>query len=183
LRDWIPFLSVLVGGLLTFLGGWTAQWMTKRREFALDERRADRTRADAADRRGQLILDVAQDGLRLLGVAAHAVGDEVRATDLLNRAEPMLRDQGWLGLLPHVLRMQVRTELGEWDRAAAAADEGQRLAIETGQPHWSTGTLMCDARLNALQERVQQGLKMAAEAELVANRQCLNDLLCCVQHA
>jgi hypothetical protein len=61
MRDWIPFLSTLAGGLLTFLGGWTAQWLTKRREFALDERRAARARADtAAERSRQLILDVAQ---------------------------------------------------------------------------------------------------------------------------
>jgi len=84
-----------------------------------------------------------------------------------------------------VLSMQVnvRTELGEWDRAAAAADEGQRLAQETGQPIWSTGTLVCDARTNALRGNVEQALRLAAEAELAANRQRLNDLLSCVQLA
>jgi MalT-like TPR region len=158
------------------------------REFRFTLGPGGRARLASSDCTGRVAHNaggVDADGLRLLGMAAHAVGDEVRATDLLNRAEAMLRDQGRLGLLPHVLSMQVqvRTELGEWDRAAAAADEGQRLAKETGQPHWSTGTLVCDARLNALRGRVEQGLKMAAEAELVANRQCLNDLLCCVQLA
>jgi tetratricopeptide (TPR) repeat protein len=125
------------------------------------------------------------DALRLLGMAAHAVGDEVRATDLLNRAETRLRDQGRLGVLPHVLSMQVqiRTELGEWDRARAAADEGQRLAEETGQPIWSTGTLVCEARLNALKGDIDEALKLATEAELVASRQRLNDLLSVVQLA
>jgi len=130
--------------------------------------------------------DVADaDALRLLGMAAHAVGDEVRATDLLNRAETMLRDQGRLGVLPQVLSMQVQvhTELGEWDRAAAAADEGQRLAQETSQPIWSTGTLVCDARNHALRGQVDQALTLAAEAELTANRQRLNALLSCVQLA
>jgi len=125
------------------------------------------------------------EALRLLGMAAHAVGDEVRATDLLSRAERMLRVQGRLGPLPQVLSMQVqiRTELGEWDRAAVAADEGQRLAQETGQPIWNTGTLACHARINALLGHVDQALKLAAEAELAANRQRLNDLLSCVQLA
>ncbi len=133
-----------------------------------------------------VIEDVADaDALRLLGMAAHAVGDEVRATDFLNRAETMLRDQGRLGLLQQVLSMQVnvRTELGEWDRADAAADEGRRLARETGQPIWRTGSLVCDARTNALRGNVEQALRLAAEAELAANRQRLNDLLSCVQLA
>jgi AAA ATPase domain len=133
-----------------------------------------------------VIEDVADaDALRLLGMAAHAVGDEARAADFLNRSETMLRAQGRLGLLPQVLSMQaqVRAELGEWDRAAAAAGEGQRLARETGQPIWGTGTLVCDARVIGLRGRVGQALRLAAEAELTANRQRLNDLLCCVQLA
>jgi tetratricopeptide (TPR) repeat protein len=125
------------------------------------------------------------DALRLLGMAAHAVGDEVRAADFLDRAETMLRDQGRLGLLPHVLSMQVqvRAELGEWDRATAAAEEGKRLARETGQPIWSAGTLGCDARVSALRGEVDQAFRLAAEAELAANRRRLNDLLSGVQLA
>jgi tetratricopeptide (TPR) repeat protein len=125
------------------------------------------------------------DALRLLGMAAHAVGDEVRAADLLDRAETVLRDQGRLGLLPHVLSLQVhvRAELGEWDRAAAAAEEGQRLARETAQPIWSMGTLVCDARVSALRGEVDRAFRLAAEAELAANRRHLNDLLSGVQLA
>ena len=133
-----------------------------------------------------VVEDVADaDALRLLGMAAHAVGDEVRAADLLERAETMLRDQGRPGLLAQVLSMQVqvRTELGEWDRATAAAEEGQSLARETGQPLWSSSTLACDARSKALRGRVGYALRLAAEAEVAANRQGLNDLLSCVQLA
>jgi len=125
------------------------------------------------------------DALRLLGMAAHAIGDTVRSVDFLSRSETMLREQGRLGLLSQVLSMQVIDwlELGDWDRAAAAAAEGERLAAETGQPIWRTGTLVCDALNNAFRGQAEQAFRYAAEVELVASRQHLNDLLSCVQLA
>jgi tetratricopeptide (TPR) repeat protein len=129
--------------------------------------------------------DAADDGdaLRLLGMAAHAIGDEPRAVDYLDRAEAVLRDQGRLGLLPHVLSMQVqiRLELGDWDRATDAADEGQRLALDTGQPIWGTGTLACAARAHALRGRVDEALELARQAEFSAAPRRLNDLLAVIQ--
>jgi hypothetical protein len=123
------------------------------------------------------------DALRLLGMAAHAVGDTVRSADFLTRSEALLREQGRLGLLSHVLSMQVidRLELGDWDRASAAAAEGERLARETGQPIWRTGTLVCDAMDNAFRGHPELAFAYAAEVEMVASRQRLNDLLSCVQ--
>jgi hypothetical protein len=133
----------------------------------------------------RFVLEDITDGdvLRLLGMAAHAVGDTVRSVDFLGRAEALLREQGRLGLLSHVLSMQVidRLELGDWDRASAAAAEGERLAHETGQPIWRTGTLVCDAMDNAFRGRTDQAFTYAAEVEMVASRQRLNDLLSCVQ--
>ena len=123
------------------------------------------------------------DTLRLLGMAAHAVGDTVRSVDFLTRSEALLREQGRLGLLSQVLSMQVidRLELGDWDRASAAAAEGERLARETGQPIWRTGTLVCDAMDNAFRGHTELAFAYAAEVEMVASRQRLNDLLSCVQ--
>jgi hypothetical protein len=125
------------------------------------------------------------DGLRLLGMAAHAIGDEPRAADLLSQSEALLRQQGRLGLLPQVLSMevQIRLELGDWGAARAAAAEGQQLAADTGQPIWSTGTLVGDARAHALRGEVAESLRLAAEAELTAGQRRLNDLLACVQLA
>lgn len=121
------------------------------------------------------------NALRLLGMAAHAVGDTVRSVDFLSRSETMLREEGRLGLLSHVLSMLIadRLELGDWDRAAA--EEGERLAKETGQPIWRTGTLFCDALRHAFLGQPEQALAYAAEVELVANRDDLNDMLSCVQ--
>ncbi len=125
------------------------------------------------------------DALRLLGMAAHAIGDVVRSVDFLSRAEKMLRDTGRLGLLSQVLSMQVvdRLELGDWDRAAVAAEEGTRLATETGQPIWRAGTLVCDAMNHAFRGQVEQAFSYAAEAELMSSQRRLNDLLSCVQLA
>jgi hypothetical protein len=121
------------------------------------------------------------DALRLLGMAAHAVGDTVRSVDFLGRAETMLREEGRLGLLSHVLSMLIvdRLELGDWARAGA--DEGERLARETGQPIWRTGTLFCDALGLAFRGESEKALAYAAEVELVASRHQLNDMLSCVQ--
>ncbi len=116
-------------------------------------------------------------------MAAHAIGDTVRSVDFLTRSEALLREQGRLGLLSQVLSMQVidRLELGDWDRASAAAAEGERLARETGQPIWRTGTLVCDAMDNAFRGHTDRAFTYAAEVEMVASRQRLNDLLSCVQ--
>jgi tetratricopeptide (TPR) repeat protein len=141
--------------------------------------------ATVLDLLSQFVPDDVADGdvLRLLGMAAHAIGDTVRSVDFLGRAETLLRDQGRLGLLSQVLSMQVidRLELGDWDRASAAAAEGQRLAQETGQPIWRTGALVCDALDNAFRGHSDQAFTYAAEVEMAASRQRLNDLLSCVQ--
>jgi DNA-binding CsgD family transcriptional regulator len=124
-------------------------------------------------------------GLWLLGMAAHAVGEPVRAADLLARAETKLRDDGRLGLLSQVLTMQVldNVELGDWGRADAALQEGRRLALETGQSIWDTGTRTLTAIMAALHGDNDQAQAVATEAEHAANGRRLNDLLSCVQLA
>jgi len=92
------------------------------------------------------------DALRLPGMAAHAVGDPVRAADFLARSEARLREQGQLGLLPHVRGMQgpVYLELGDWAQVGEAAEEYRRFAQETGQPIWNDAQLVNEARAAAL---------------------------------
>ncbi|MFI9757473.1 AAA family ATPase [Streptomyces sp. NPDC051963] len=108
------------------------------------------------------------DALRVMSMAAHAVGHLALAADLLARSEAILRSQGRLGLLSHVLTMQALTHVlrGDLVRAADAAEEGKRLAAETGQPLWETGTLVCDVLLKALVGDTQGALRRATEAEL-----------------
>ncbi|HXT91097.1 MAG TPA: AAA family ATPase [Trebonia sp.] len=145
--------------------------------------------------RGEQVLRILDDvvienvsdpaALWLLGMAAHAVGDPVHAVDFLGRAEIRLRQQGRLGLLSQVLVMQTidHLELGDWDRALASIEEGRRLAQETGQPIWDTGSLSVQCLVLGLRGRAEETLTMAAKAERAAGGRRLGDVLACVQVA
>jgi hypothetical protein len=106
--------------------------------------------------------------LRVLGLAAYGVGHIALTAELLARSEVTLRRQGRLGLLSQVLTMQSMTyaRLGDLLRAADAAEEGRRLAVETGQPAWGAGTLACEVLLKALVGDAPEALRRATEAEL-----------------
>lgn len=110
------------------------------------------------------------DDLRLLGTAAHAVGHPVLAVEYLGRAATGLRAAGRLGLLPHVLIMQVPAllTLGDWRRARDVVEEGRRVGEETGQPIWNAGALICSGWAAALRGERDEALRIAAEAELAA---------------
>ncbi|MDH2413838.1 AAA family ATPase [Nocardioides sp. CER19] len=125
------------------------------------------------------------DALRLYAMAAHAVGQAVHAVDFGGRAEAKLREQGRLGLLSHVLTMQIldRLELGDWEKATACVEEGKQVAADSGQPIWNTGTLALSAILAAAKGQNDEALELAARAEQLANGRRLNDLLACVQLA
>jgi hypothetical protein len=59
--NWSTFLATLVGGGFAIAGAVVAQLMTKKREFELDKKRADRARADeAAKRRREVITSAAE---------------------------------------------------------------------------------------------------------------------------
>ena len=135
---------------------------------------------EALERRAPgLVGDV--DALRLLGMAAHAIGDSPRADDYLTAAEVQLRAQQRLGVLAHALSMHVivSLELGDWDRAAAASAEAIELADETGQPIWTAGSLVCEALALGLRGHADRALELITEVELAAYRNRLNDLLSC----
>jgi DNA-binding CsgD family transcriptional regulator len=110
------------------------------------------------------------DGLALYGMAAFAVGDQLRAADFLTQAEAGCRVEGRFGLLTQVLalRSAVGNDLGEWREAATAADEARRLASETHQSTWRAGTLGTIARNHALRGDVPLAMNLAAELENTA---------------
>jgi hypothetical protein len=119
------------------------------------------------------------DTLRLLGMAAHAIGDMPGSLNLLSRAESVLHEQGKLGVLSQMLTTQVIDSLGpgQWNRAAAAAREGGWLAAATRQPVWPAGMQACAAMDCALRGDVRQAIAHAAEVEFLAGGQPLNGLL------
>jgi hypothetical protein len=120
--------------------------------------------------------------LGLLGMAAHAVGHDVRAAEVLDRAEQLLRAQGRVGPLAQVLATQVivRTELGHLDTAEAAAEEAEGLARDSGRPVPTEATLY-QARLKALRGETELALRKVSAAEPSARTNQLNSVLACVQ--
>ena len=122
--------------------------------------------------------------LWILGGAATAVGEPVLAMDFFTRAEASLRQQGRLALLAQVLicRVSVATELGEWRTAESDADEGHRLAQETGQSIWTTGSLALKAVVTALRGRHGQAQAMVDQVEHDVDAK-LTDLLANAQLA
>src|SRR6266480_2001937 len=83
--------------------------------------------------------DTESSDTQLLAFAAYAVGDLSQSIELMDRAAPMLRAQGRLGLLAQLLvvRAWAGINVGQFDEALREAEEGSRLANETGQPIWT----------------------------------------------
>ncbi|MEU0434032.1 AAA family ATPase [Streptomyces sp. NPDC006290] len=107
------------------------------------------------------------DGLRLFGTAAHAIGDPVRAVDLLSRAEPILREQGRLGLLSETLLTEAADLLllGDWPRAALLTEEARRILAETRQPALVAALTSTDAVAAALRGQVERAVELADTVE------------------
>jgi DNA-binding CsgD family transcriptional regulator len=117
------------------------------------------------------------DQLLHLGMAARAAGAEVLATDYFDRAESTLREQGQLGLLPHVLAVQaaVCIDLGDWRRTAHSLEEARRLATETGQPTWGDGIAAVEAVFTGLTGETGAALDRAADIERAFSDRVAND--------
>jgi DNA-binding CsgD family transcriptional regulator len=125
------------------------------------------------------------EALRLLGMAAHAIGDPVRGIDFLDRAEHRLRKTGQLGLLSHVITMQVldRIEVGDWERAAIAVEEARHLGVDTAQPRWDNASLALGAIVAGLRGDNDTAQSEAARAEYAAHTGNSATHLACVQLA
>ncbi|MQY28935.1 AAA family ATPase [Nocardia aurantia] len=140
-----------------------------------------------ADRLSLVRLESVTDpaGLWLYGMAAAAIADPVLSVDFLGRAETVLRQQGRLGLLSQVLLMSVidSMEIGDWEHAWAASEEGRRLAADTGQAIWDASSQALYAMLLALRGEHEQAESIAADAERSAAGRRLSNLLALVQLA
>ncbi|WP_406831746.1 LuxR C-terminal-related transcriptional regulator [Pedococcus sp. KACC 23699] len=128
------------------------------------------------------VLSDDADALRALGQAAWAVGDSPRCVDLLERASLLMRSQGRLGVLVHVLSIQANAcvTLGEWVRAEEALAEAIRLARETDQPIWEAGSRNVAAMLAGLKGHPDVDAGFTADIESFARARGLADQLACV---
>ncbi|MFF0267661.1 AAA family ATPase [Kribbella sp. NPDC004536] len=115
----------------------------------------DRTPPDTGDR-----ADVAA----LLGIAAFCAGDFLRAESFLSTAVHDLRADGRLSLLAEALAIRACAEinLGVFD-TARSADEGIRLADETGQRVWAGTARIVAAFIDAVGGNLSTALLLQAE--------------------
>ncbi len=123
--------------------------------------------------------------LLLLGLAGTALGDQPRAVPLLSGAITESRRQGRTGVLTEALVALgwAEAHLGRLSRADVAAEEGVRLARETGQTLWrATGELAC-AATQGLRGSTEAAEELASSGERVLLGTGANPMLALVQAA
>jgi DNA-binding CsgD family transcriptional regulator/tetratricopeptide (TPR) repeat protein len=105
----------------------------------------------------------------LLGIAAFCAGDFVRAESSLSTAILGLRAEGRLSLLAEALAIRAWAEinLGVFD-PARSADEGMRLADETGQRVWAGTAQLAVAFIDAVGGGWDSRHRLLAKAEQIA---------------
>jgi DNA-binding CsgD family transcriptional regulator len=105
----------------------------------------------------------------LLGIAAFCAGDFVRAETSLSTAILGLRTEGRLSLLAEALAIRAWAEinLGVFD-PARSADEGMRLADETGQRVWAGTAQLAVAFIDAVGGSWDSRHRALAQAEQTA---------------
>jgi DNA-binding CsgD family transcriptional regulator len=111
---------------------------------------------------------------QLLAFAAYAAGEIGLSRELMDRTAPILRAQGRLGLLAQLLvvREWAAINTGQFSDGMRAAEEGNRLAIETGQPIWAAISEIGHAVLVGLQgdEREAKELLVRADEQFSSQR-------------
>jgi DNA-binding CsgD family transcriptional regulator len=105
-----------------------------------------------------------------LGHAASCVGDFELADMFLADAAARLRAEGRLQVLARTVVMQAWTRLrrGQWSMAMPLAEEGRRLAEESGQPEWQAAGFAGRAMVAALRGEVAEAASAADRAERIA---------------
>src|SRR5258707_4409586 len=127
---------------------------------------------DAASRIATRVREAAKvDGAdpsrtQLLAFAAYAAGDLGESIELINRAAPMLRAQGRLGLLAQLLAVRAWAGIntGQLSDALRSMEEASDLAIETRQPIWAAISKMGRAALSGLHGEERTAEQLIAEA-------------------
>jgi DNA-binding CsgD family transcriptional regulator len=109
------------------------------------------------------------DVAALLGIAAFCAGDFGRGDSFLSTAVAELRTEGRLSLLAEALAIRAWAEvnLGVFD-AGRSADEGMRLADETGQRVWAATAGLAVAATDAIGGRWHERHPLVLKAERTA---------------
>src|SRR5882762_1627370 len=102
----------------------------------------------------------------VLAFAAYAAGDRAQSIELMDRAAPILRAQGRLGLLAQLLAVRgwAGINTGQLRDARSSLEEANHLAIETRQPIWTAISKMGRAAWSGLQGEERTAEQLIAEA-------------------
>jgi DNA-binding CsgD family transcriptional regulator len=105
-----------------------------------------------------------------LGHAASCIGDFELAGMFLADAVARLRAEGRLQVLARAVVMQAwaRLRRGQWSTAMPLAEEGSRLAEESGQAEWLAAGFVGRAMVAALRGEVAEAAAAADRAERIA---------------
>jgi DNA-binding CsgD family transcriptional regulator len=108
--------------------------------------------------------------LQLLGAAATITGAFDQAFRLFGKAEARLREQGRLGVLAGILPSRAWSAIlaADFPAALTSAEEGAKLAAETGQPFWELHAWTAQATIAALRGDDATAEKLAAKVERTA---------------
>jgi len=127
---------------------------------------------DAASRIATRVRQAAQvddadpSRTQVLAFAAYAAGDRAESIQLMDRAAPLLRAQGRLGLLAQLLAVRgwAGINTGQLRDAIRTMEEANQLAVETRQPIWTAISKMGRAALSGLQGEERTAELLIAEA-------------------
>jgi ATP/maltotriose-dependent transcriptional regulator MalT len=110
---------------------------------------------------------VTGDALAAYAAAARAVGDYVLASTLIDRAETDFRARGLLGPLARTLCIaaDLRLDLGDWDRSAAAREEFSHLGGASMSASHQAFARATTAKGAALRGDIDTALELVSDAE------------------
>jgi DNA-binding CsgD family transcriptional regulator len=107
--------------------------------------------------------------VQTLGHAASCIGDFELADTFYASVAARLRAEGRLQVLARTLDLQAwaRLRQGRWSTAMPLAEEGSRLAGESGQPEWEASGLAAQAMVAALRGETAEAAAKADRAERI----------------
>jgi DNA-binding NarL/FixJ family response regulator len=120
--------------------------------------------------RAVIISELDSVTVQALGHAAASIGDFELADLFYADAVGRLRVEGRLQVLARAVVLQSWTSLrrGQWSTAMSLAEEGCRLAVESGQPEWQASGLAAQAMVAALRGDVAEATSFADRADRIA---------------
>jgi DNA-binding CsgD family transcriptional regulator len=117
----------------------------------------------------EVITELDSVTVQTLGHAASCIGDFELADMFYASVVARLRAEGRLQVLARALGLQAwaRLRQGRWSTAMPLAEEGSRLAAESGQPEWEASGLAAQAMVAALRGEIAEAAADADRAERI----------------